>query len=200
MKNCWKTLGIAPTNNLDAIKNARRMLVKTWHPDLAPTEPAKEAATNRCAEINAAFDEAISRLKSLANRPPTVHSAELTTSHESPSFARAFLSNPLVWFSASTALIATNTIPIPVAVPGTLLYGFAAIAALAFSRNMLHNCAPNQRSNWLLLVVASAVVLFLSLHDVSSRVFGPLPAHVTVIAGVLVLPFWILGFRTSDRQ
>jgi hypothetical protein len=199
MKNCWKTLGIPPTNNLDAIKNVRRMLVKTWPPDLVGTEPEKQDATNRCAEINAAFDEAISRLKSLANRRST-QPTEIETSQESPSFARAFLSNPLVWFSASTALIATNALPIPVVVPGTLLYGFAAISALAFCRNMLHNCAPNQKSNWLLLVIASAVALFVSLHDVSSRAFGPLPAHLTVIAGLLVLPFWVIGFRASDRQ
>jgi hypothetical protein len=112
---------------------------------------------------------------------------------------KTFLSNPLVWFSASIALIGTEKTPISLPVPGTLLYGFAAIAALAFSRNMLHSCTPNQRPNWLLLVLASAALLFFSIHDVSARAFGVLPAHITVLAGVVALPFWILGFRLKGN-
>ena len=71
--------------------------------------------------------------------------------------------------------------------------------ALIFSRNMLHSCAPAQKSNWLLLVLASAIVLFISLHDVSARALGPMPAHATVIAGVIALPFWLMGFRLKDN-
>ena len=200
MKNCWKVLGIRPTNNLDAIKSARRVLVKTWHPDRAESLFRKQLCDLRCAQINAAFDEAIERAKILGRYVDgSVHDTKVTPAEVKRSFARAFLSNPLTWLCASSFLIVTRRIPVlSLPAPGTLMFGLASTVALNFSRNMMRTCAANQRSNWLLLLVASAVVFLVSLHDVSARALGTLPAHIIVIGAAVALPFWIIGFRHAE--
>jgi hypothetical protein len=59
---------------------------------------------------------------------------------------------------------------------------------------MVRTCAADQRANWLLLVIASAVVLLVSLYAGSARALGPGPAQLIVVAGVVALPLWIVGF------
>ena len=58
MNTCWQILQIEPTTDLDAIKDARRALIKNWHPDIVPDADRKREYTARCAEINVAFDRA----------------------------------------------------------------------------------------------------------------------------------------------
>ena len=196
MKNCWTVLGIKPTHDLDVIKNARRALVKIWHPDRAHSAH-RNFYTRRCAQINAAFDEAIIRMTSVAVVGDTHTNIEIR--REGPSFARAFLTNPLVWLSASGALLLTQGVIKAVAIPVTLFYGLGSVLALNFSRNMMRTCGRSQRSNWLLLVLASATALLISLHDMSFRTLGAVPAFISVIAGIIVLPLWIIGFGHPDN-
>jgi len=56
---CWEVLGIRPTSDLAAIKEARRVLIRTWHPDIATTPEHQAHYTARCAEINAAYEDAV---------------------------------------------------------------------------------------------------------------------------------------------
>jgi DnaJ domain len=56
---CWDVLGITPTSDLKVIKEARRGLVRTWHPDIVSRPEDQSRYTARCAEINAAYDTAV---------------------------------------------------------------------------------------------------------------------------------------------
>jgi hypothetical protein len=56
---CWDVLGIAPTSDLKVIKEARRALIRTWHPDIVSSPEDQSRHTARAAEINAAYDDAV---------------------------------------------------------------------------------------------------------------------------------------------
>lgn len=53
-KDAFKLLGIKPGSDAATVRKAWRALVRTYHPDLAKTDPV--AANARLAEINSAFD------------------------------------------------------------------------------------------------------------------------------------------------
>ena len=59
MAKYWDVLGIRPTSDLNVIKEARRVLIRTWHPDVVSSPELRPIHTARCAEINAAYDDAI---------------------------------------------------------------------------------------------------------------------------------------------
>jgi hypothetical protein len=59
MKNFWEVLKLQPTTDIDAIKSARRSLIKDWHPDRASGSEQQALCNARCASINAAYDSAI---------------------------------------------------------------------------------------------------------------------------------------------
>jgi hypothetical protein len=59
LTRCWAILEIPPTNDVDEIRRARRSLMRKWHPDTVKDPAQKENYTIRCAEINAAHDEAV---------------------------------------------------------------------------------------------------------------------------------------------
>ena len=64
VKDCWTILGILPTGDTTAIRKAYLELVKTYHPDRAPTPEKKRKHTILCAEINQAYTRAIEQAKS----------------------------------------------------------------------------------------------------------------------------------------
>lgn len=61
MKDCWKLLGIQPTNDVGIIRKSYLKLVKKYHPDTVPTPEQKRKYTIRCAEINNAYKEALNQ-------------------------------------------------------------------------------------------------------------------------------------------
>ena len=63
MPKCWDVLGITPTSDLKVIKEARRVLIRTWHPDVVSAPEQQSVYTARCAEINAAYDDAMKYAK-----------------------------------------------------------------------------------------------------------------------------------------
>lgn len=54
LEYAFRLLDIAPTDDEKKIRRAWRGLVRSYHPDMARTDP--ESANKRLAEINAAFD------------------------------------------------------------------------------------------------------------------------------------------------
>jgi hypothetical protein len=247
MKNCWKTLGIGPTGDPEAIKQARRELIKTWHPDLAQTFLRRKLCDLRCAEINAAFDEAMDKAAVFGQsvtgaayaatgtgyvpRPSyatstayavgtagyatgaayttgaryatgsgPAQSTLFDTKHipdlDDSSFLRAFLSDPLMWLYAFTILIITHRIPfISVSVLTTPMIGLGSMLGVNFSRRMMRTCAPDQRANWLLLVVASATILLVSIYGISAQALGPSAAQIIAVVAFVVLPVWLLRIK-----
>jgi hypothetical protein len=59
LTRCWAILEIPPTYDVGEIRKARRSLMRKWHPDTVEDPAQKEKYTIRCAEINAAHDEAV---------------------------------------------------------------------------------------------------------------------------------------------
>jgi hypothetical protein len=59
LTRCWAILEIPPTHDVEEIRKARRSLMRKWHPDTVEDPAQKEEYTIRCAEINAAHDEAV---------------------------------------------------------------------------------------------------------------------------------------------
>lgn len=56
IENAYRTLGVSPGATDDEIKTAYRRLAKRYHPD---ANPGDEAAAQKMAQINAAYDEII---------------------------------------------------------------------------------------------------------------------------------------------
>ncbi len=54
LKAAFDLLGIEPSTDEKAVRHAWRALVRSYHPDMAKSDP--EGANRRLAEINAAFD------------------------------------------------------------------------------------------------------------------------------------------------
>jgi hypothetical protein len=59
LTRCWAILEIPPTNDVEEIRKARRSLIRKWHPDTVEDPAQKGEYTIRCAEINAAHDDAV---------------------------------------------------------------------------------------------------------------------------------------------
>lgn len=73
LKAAFELLDIAPSTDEKIVRKAWRALVRSYHPDMAKTDPA--GANKRLAEINAAFDavcactaEEVQRLRAEAAR------------------------------------------------------------------------------------------------------------------------------------
>lgn len=63
MANPYKVLGVAETATDEQIKDVYRSLCKKYHPDLNPDGLSREAAEQKMAEINAAYDEIMNMRK-----------------------------------------------------------------------------------------------------------------------------------------
>src|SRR5215831_7209095 len=117
MEDCWTKLGIEPTRDTVAIRNAYRELVKKYHPDTVLTPEEKRQYTIFCAEINEAYEEALHRAKlGLV----TEHTAEA----EAEQYSEIDSSDGVLW----KAVDALNT---PVA--RRLIVGFLLIAISGFA-------------------------------------------------------------------
>lgn len=75
----WDVLGVSPLDEPDEIRKAWRALVRSYHPDMARTD--REAANQRLAEINAAFD-AISNRESAMRMAAELRRAEAARREE----------------------------------------------------------------------------------------------------------------------
>jgi hypothetical protein len=196
MKDCWKVLGIEPTSDIGAIRNARRALIKVWHPDRAQSVMKKQLCDLRCADINAAFDEAVERARILDQNQIGARDGWTNISTlEKTSGAQTLFSSPITWLAVSILLLLIPRMPLPArAVSTTLVIIIASFVAVIISSNMMRTCAPNQKANWLLLALASAVVLLVSLYNGSAKTLGPMAAQIVFAGGVVALPVWILGY------
>jgi DnaJ-domain-containing protein 1 len=60
LSDCYRTLEIPESANLDQIREAYKNLVKVWHPDRFQHDPKlREKAEQKLKEINTAYDKLI---------------------------------------------------------------------------------------------------------------------------------------------
>jgi len=88
MKGCWEVLGIPPTTDRQAIKNAYRDLAKRYHPDTVGSPEKKRRHTIRLAEINRARSQAVEYCEKSAvgkQGGPVAAPAEYPPMREAPS-------------------------------------------------------------------------------------------------------------------
>jgi hypothetical protein len=125
MGDCWKTLGIEPTSDTVAIRNAYRELVKKYHPDTVSTAEQKRQYTIFCALINEAYEEALRWAKSDSGAGPAAD-------EEAAPYSDLDSSSGLLWKTVG----ALNTPFVKRLVVGSLLIaltGFAVFPVLAAS-------------------------------------------------------------------
>ncbi|HEX9812792.1 MAG TPA: J domain-containing protein [Burkholderiales bacterium] len=90
----YRILGVPENCSLDALKAARRRLVKTWHPDrFAAGGAMKHQAEERIRDINAAFEHLIDHYKKFGALPVpsanTIAAASPTATDRPPNDAEA---------------------------------------------------------------------------------------------------------------
>jgi hypothetical protein len=125
MKTCWDVLGIKKTGDLPAIQRARRSLIKQWHPDVVSGAEDKQAWTDRCAEINSAFDEAVraaKMFKPVSPSPKGCEQAMAANPSEQPVFHITLGGIPRNQCLVAMALVLLFTFQ-------SFIYLFVAIAA-----------------------------------------------------------------------
>jgi hypothetical protein len=130
MTNCWSILEIEPTHNIEEISKARRSLVRKWHPDTTGDSSQKDTYTVRCAEINAAFDEAV-RLAEIRERALRFDPAELRRSsrHSFRSEGRLKIASPLLGLLFATYFL-TFRLSFPATIVIIVLASGAVFAAV----------------------------------------------------------------------
>jgi len=96
VKDCWTILGILPTGDTIAIRKAYLDLVKTYHPDRAPTPEKKRKHTILCAEINQAYTRAIEQARTYGTPQPDTYEQQPPpppppeTYHDNSAVTKAF--------------------------------------------------------------------------------------------------------------
>jgi hypothetical protein len=190
MKNCWKILGIEPTNDAEVVKKAYRTLMKRWHPDTVMDPEIRKEYTTRSAEINAAYDEATRFAESWA---PGMSTSPGATDAATPGHIYSvryevggtgcltFFVLIVVFYGMIRYLSAAWMM--------SFISGLVASAILntAFYRVVMKRRPAPRNVNWLLLMVMNAAIAGLY------QSVGGNPAFAAGIA--LTIPLWVFWKR-----
>jgi hypothetical protein len=208
MKNCWGLLQMQPTNDVEAIKRARRLLIREWHPDIATGAEDKQRRALRCSEINAACDEAV-RLANGWKRTPAdpVISREAAiprhhitrTSFTVNLFSWLFAIGILLCILFARFIFGFLFFFMPFLV-GASLIGFIDLLLfrLVIKRLLLRSIRRTSVGEyqdtlaWFLLFFANIVILRFWLSQVGDRLFGEVLGPVFTLGIVIVVPLWRL--------
>lgn len=84
MKNCWETLGIEETCDIEEIKKAYRELIKRYHPDTVQSTEKKRSYTDKVVKINNAYNEALEYAESVNSEIEFEEIDDIDNQYESP--------------------------------------------------------------------------------------------------------------------
>lgn len=199
---CWDVLQIQPTIDVEAIKSARRTLMKSWHPDVAGVAEEKAAYNARCAQINAAYDDAVRFAK--AWRPPTRRDAD-PSEKKNPSThsyiqRRPFASGQAILLSFIFFFVFASRAGFRLFV---LMSFFAAALAFVtaldwflfrFAIQPVLSSAPDPfhtTGAWLMLAVTNIAVLSFGLAEISFLLFGFIGGGIFDVTVGVALPLWM---------
>jgi hypothetical protein len=213
MKNCWGVLQMQPTNDVDAIKRARRSLIKEWHPDIAVSAEDKQRRTSRCSEINAACDEAV-RLANGWKRTPADPDADrettipthriVRTSFAVKHFSLLFVLG-LVLFIVALRVMFPAVVVLITFLIGVGLIGFIDLLLFwLLIKPLLSKIGLQQIPAWFLLLLANILISRLWLSQIGDRLFGEVLGPAFSLGIVVAVPLWRLmrwckELVTNDR-
>jgi hypothetical protein len=194
---CWDILGITPTSDLKLIADTRRGLIKKWHPDTVENVEEKANYTSRCAEINAAYDDAVKfasiRARLLAQiadtkakpEPLTTYSYESRLMEMLVSFAMFIALFGLVRFTRFVVPMVTFTMGLLVAgVLDAVLFLIYRSLLRAIARRSQYVRPHEQKLAWSLLFISNLCLMRWWLAQVD---------FVFSSAIILATPIWLLG-------
>jgi hypothetical protein len=172
---CWDVLGIEPTSDLKAIKEARRVLIRTWHPDVVSRPEDRSRHTARTAEINAAYDDAVKFAKirarllaenETARRTPQPHHFSSLGSNRTAEFVCAIL----FFFS----LLFLKYVPVIIL--------FAIVLAIAAAINSV-----------LYFLFCRPLIRVLAVRSEMAQLYGPKAAwSFLLVLNLFAVRFWLL--------
>jgi hypothetical protein len=208
MKKCWDILEIAPTIDIDAIKSARRSLMKSWHPDVAGAIDEKAAYNARCAEINAAYDQAVNFAKAwrpyrtnVANsEAPRVHRVSVARTDPIASIEVLAAFGMMFFILASRSGFRLFLFLVPFAFAAGLIAVIDWLLLQLAIRPALPVATPppyKKAAAWLLLTTVNIFVLRFGLAEIASLLFGFIAGPIFDITVGLAIPLWI-SFSTRD--
>ena len=209
MKTCWDILEIAPTIDSDAIKSARRSLMKSWHPDVAGAVDEKAAYNARCAEINAAYDQAMTfakawrppaRTDATNSEAPRVHRSSLVITHPFASIEVLAVVAMMFFILASRSGFRLFLMLVPFALAAAVIAVIDWLLLQMAIRPALPVATPRQYKKaaaWLLLTTVNIFILRFGLAEIASLLFGFIAGPIFDITVGLAIPLWI-SFSTRD--
>ena len=216
MNTCWQILQIEPTTDLEVIKDARRALIKNWHPDIVSDADRKRVYTAKCAEINVAFDQASAFAKAWKPAPAdTVHAERKRRRHRSggPLTDSAIRVSYIVMIVFSCFWISLMSRPtrhlmglvMGFVLPFAFCLGtthFVDSLLLAYALKPLLNGIADPKMNrlaaWMLLSLFNIFVLAAGLSSIGGMVFGTIGGAVFDLSVGLVIPISVS--MKSDLQ
>jgi len=208
MKTCWDILEIAPTIDSDAIKSARRSLMKSWHPDVAGAVDEKAAYNARCAEINAAYDQAMTfakawrpyRTNAKHSEAPRVQRFSVAREHPFASIEVLAAFGMMFFILASRSGFRLFLLLVPFAFAAGLIAVIDWLLLQLAIRPALPVATPPQYKKaaaWLLLTTVNIFVLRFGLAEIASLLFGFIAGPIFDITVGLAIPLWV-SFSTRD--
>ena len=198
MKTCWEILEIPPTNDVEAVKRAHRVLMKRWHPDTVMDPSKKAEYTTRSAEINAACDEAT---KVATNWSPIPTGAPGSDAGRPPfrvynvryDFAQIGCLSLIAFFVVLVAIVRLLPLASMFAFAAGLMVaafldGIFYLAAVRLIVSSIQSAKTRRFVGWLLLLGFNAVI--------AQQVLPRLTTSGAFNLGfLLALPLWILRRR-----
>jgi len=200
MTNCWLTLGIPATQDIDEIHRVRRALIRIWHPDTVADAQQKEDFTRRCAAINVAHDEAVciaqrtARVLAADFQPWTFDPESVRSARRhrfSTDFAFTLFSPRAGLFAIIYMLSFRYTLPLTIA--GVIFT--AGLVLAACTKTLLYRHVARFKGDslftWAVLQLANVLVAYYLLGA---------EAHPLFQAGVLfAIPLWRLRHWMKER-
>jgi hypothetical protein len=160
--NCWKTLRINETNDKDVIQRAYRELVKQYHPDKASTPERVRINTVKCAEINAAYNEALNVSEKITSAPESVLNENPKARDEGP-------------------IVATIQVIVGISIVGGMLYlipkGIGTLGELA-------------ESNWIAKIIKAILMIPVGLFGIA--LIGLIISGAGFFIAVFILDFLLV--------
>jgi hypothetical protein len=206
MHSCWQILEIEPTSDSEVIGKARRRLIRKYHPDTSSDEGETARLTARCAEINAAHDQAV-QLAAIRRRilhQPRGQDPHVSYTREplgfsfssQPVIAMAILLIVIFLFAFRRWIVALFPLAAMLAGAGVmacidLVLYWMVFKRLPFSKSLGGLEWPPSVVAMSLLMGGNTIIVLLWLAGLADRIFSTVSAPLFSVGALLAVPGWL---------